>query len=312
MSQLEIRDLAPAFGAEVRGLRPRGGARRRGTSRAQGRVRPSWAARVPRTSTSIAPARPSSCRCSPVTATRRKRAWPRPRNARARSGSRTPCPTPPRPSASCCCTPTRCGRSIPTRSSRCTAKTWSLRYRRRGSRARRTRGRRCPPTCALGSRAWKRCTPRASASGATTREKLLQPMRANEQSTTTPVGHRNPRTGTTMLYVSPMMTTEIVGLPEQESEDLLAELFRYIDTPENTVELDWQQRRSRHLGQPRGAARAARRHRRGRGADAAQGRVPVGARFDRQARESEVRIRGDTLSAAGHHGRHTVDACDRV
>ena len=70
-------------------------------------------------------------------------------------------------------------------------------------------------------------------------EKLLKPIRANEQSTTTPVGYRNPRTGTTMLYVSPMMTTEIVGLSEQESEDLLAELFTYIDTPENTVELEW-------------------------------------------------------------------------
>ena len=71
-------------------------------------------------------------------------------------------------------------------------------------------------------------------------EKLLQPKRTNEQSTTTSVGHRNPRTGTTMLYLSPMMTTEIVGLSERESEDLLAELFRYIDTPENTVELDWR------------------------------------------------------------------------
>lgn len=70
-------------------------------------------------------------------------------------------------------------------------------------------------------------------------EKLLQPIRANEQSTTTPIGHRNPRTGKVMLYASPMMTTEVVGLSEQESEALLAELFTYIDSPDNTVELDW-------------------------------------------------------------------------
>ena len=70
-------------------------------------------------------------------------------------------------------------------------------------------------------------------------EKLLQPIRANEQSTTTPIGHRNPRTGKVMLYASPMMTTEVVGLPDEESEALLAELFSYIDTPENTIELEW-------------------------------------------------------------------------
>ena len=70
-------------------------------------------------------------------------------------------------------------------------------------------------------------------------EKLLQPIRANEQSTTTLVGHPNPRTGATMLYVSPMMTTEIAGLSEQASEELLAELFRYIDAPDNCVELEW-------------------------------------------------------------------------
>jgi taurine dioxygenase len=70
--------------------------------------------------------------------------------------------------------------------------------------------------------------------------KLLKATFSNEQSTTTPVGHRNPRTGTTMLYVCPMMTTEIVGLSKRESDDLLAELFTYMDSTENSFELHWQ------------------------------------------------------------------------
>ncbi len=71
-------------------------------------------------------------------------------------------------------------------------------------------------------------------------QKLLKATFANEHSTTTPVGYRNPRTGTTMLYVCPMMTHEIVGLPKQESDDLLAELFSYMDSSQHTFELHWQ------------------------------------------------------------------------
>ena len=37
-------------------------------------------------------------------------------------------------------------------------------------------------------------------------EELLQPIREHPQSTTTSVGHRHPRTGRTLLYVSQMMT----------------------------------------------------------------------------------------------------------
>jgi taurine dioxygenase len=71
-------------------------------------------------------------------------------------------------------------------------------------------------------------------------EKLLKATFAQEHSTTTPVGYRNPRTGTTMLYVCPMMTHEIVGLSKEESDDLLAELFTYMDSTEHSFELHWQ------------------------------------------------------------------------
>ena len=66
-------------------------------------------------------------------------------------------------------------------------------------------------------------------------EKLLKATFTQEHSTTTRVGHRNPRTGTTMLYVCPMMTHEIVGLSKEESDDLLAELFTYMDSTEHTL-----------------------------------------------------------------------------
>jgi alpha-ketoglutarate-dependent taurine dioxygenase len=68
---------------------------------------------------------------------------------------------------------------------------------------------------------------------------LLNPIRETTLSATTPVGHRHPRTGRTLLYVSQGMTKEIVGLPKDESEDLLEELFKHLYSPDNVLEHDW-------------------------------------------------------------------------
>jgi taurine dioxygenase len=44
-------------------------------------------------------------------------------------------------------------------------------------------------------------------------DELLEPHRDFEWSTTTPIALPHQRTGRTVLYVSEMMTREIVGLP---------------------------------------------------------------------------------------------------
>ncbi len=48
------------------------------------------------------------------------------------------------------------------------------------------------------------------------------------KSTTTPIANRHPRTGDTMLYVCEQMTHEIVGVPAEESADLLDSLFEHL------------------------------------------------------------------------------------
>jgi taurine dioxygenase len=71
-------------------------------------------------------------------------------------------------------------------------------------------------------------------------EELLQPIREHAQSTTTSVGHRHPRTDRTMLYVSQMMTREIVELPAEESEALLEQLFAHLYDPAHVWEHEWR------------------------------------------------------------------------
>ena len=80
-------------------------------------------------------------------------------------------------------------------------------------------------------------------------EELLQPIREQAQMATTSVGHRHPRTGRTLLYVSQMMTREIVELPPDESEALLEELFAHLYDPAHIVAARVAQRRSVCLGQ---------------------------------------------------------------
>jgi taurine dioxygenase len=72
-------------------------------------------------------------------------------------------------------------------------------------------------------------------------EELLQPIREHVRSTTKPIGLRHPRTDRTLLYVSQMMTSEVVGVSPQESEDLLESLFTHLYDPAHTWQHDWKQ-----------------------------------------------------------------------
>ena len=71
-------------------------------------------------------------------------------------------------------------------------------------------------------------------------EDLLDSIREHEQSITTPVGHRHPRTGRTLLYVSQMNTSEIVELPHDESEELIEALFAHLYDPAHVIDHDWR------------------------------------------------------------------------
>jgi taurine dioxygenase len=70
---------------------------------------------------------------------------------------------------------------------------------------------------------------------------LLQPIRENVQSTTQPIGRAHPRTGRTLLYVCQMMTDNIPELPADESEALLEELFAHLYDEAITWEHEWHQ-----------------------------------------------------------------------
>jgi taurine dioxygenase len=60
------------------------------------------------------------------------------------------------------------------------------------------------------------------------------------KTTTTPVAHRHPRTGQTMLYVSQQITMRIDELSSDESEALLEELFAHLYQPGFLYEHAWE------------------------------------------------------------------------
>ena len=55
-----------------------------------------------------------------------------------------------------------------------------------------------------------------------------------------PVVRTHPETGRKLLYVNPSFTTRIIGLEEQESEELLGFLFRQTHIPEYQVRFHWE------------------------------------------------------------------------
>jgi alpha-ketoglutarate-dependent taurine dioxygenase len=71
-------------------------------------------------------------------------------------------------------------------------------------------------------------------------KELLNPIRTEMRSTTKPIGLNHPRTGRTILYVSQMMTSNVAGLPSEESEELLQTLFSYLYDPAHSWQHDWR------------------------------------------------------------------------
>jgi alpha-ketoglutarate-dependent taurine dioxygenase len=61
-------------------------------------------------------------------------------------------------------------------------------------------------------------------------------------STTRPIGWRHPRTGDTVLWACEQMTEKVVGLPPDESEALLQELFTHLYAPAHRLEHHWHTR----------------------------------------------------------------------
>ena len=61
-----------------------------------------------------------------------------------------------------------------------------------------------------------------------------------EQSVVTPIGHCHQRTDRTMLYVSQMMTKRVTELAAVESEALLDELFTNLYASENQLHVAWE------------------------------------------------------------------------
>jgi len=70
---------------------------------------------------------------------------------------------------------------------------------------------------------------------------ILVPVRTEEQTTITPIAHRHPRTGRTILYICEQNTREIVELSAKESEALLEDLFAHLYDPVHMLEHDWRQ-----------------------------------------------------------------------
>jgi alpha-ketoglutarate-dependent taurine dioxygenase len=64
---------------------------------------------------------------------------------------------------------------------------------------------------------------------------------ASPPTTVKPLALRHPRTGKTVLYACEQMTKEIVGLAPAESEQLLEELFDHLYDPAGRWEHQWQQ-----------------------------------------------------------------------
>jgi taurine dioxygenase len=71
-------------------------------------------------------------------------------------------------------------------------------------------------------------------------DQLIQPQWGKLHDTVTPITMRHPRTGETMLYICEQQTREIVGLPKQESNALLDQLFEHMYRPEVVIAHQWR------------------------------------------------------------------------
>jgi alpha-ketoglutarate-dependent taurine dioxygenase len=64
---------------------------------------------------------------------------------------------------------------------------------------------------------------------------------ANPPHTVTKLGHVHPRTGETILYACEQMTKEVVGLPSEESEAILTEVFDHLYAQDAQWDHEWQE-----------------------------------------------------------------------
>jgi alpha-ketoglutarate-dependent taurine dioxygenase len=62
----------------------------------------------------------------------------------------------------------------------------------------------------------------------------------NPPSTITRINYTHPRTGETVLHICEQMTQKILGMPDEESENLLTNLFAHLYQPERQVEHHWR------------------------------------------------------------------------
>jgi alpha-ketoglutarate-dependent taurine dioxygenase len=112
-----------------------------------------------------------------------------------------------------------------------------------------------PTTFVSGIRAWKALPEKLRASaealkvlhtaGEVRRGDLTDVLVSSVQrppTTITPIGLRHPRTGETILYACEQMTKEVVGLSHEESEDLLEKLFVCLYDPEYQLDHAWRER----------------------------------------------------------------------
>jgi alpha-ketoglutarate-dependent taurine dioxygenase len=56
-----------------------------------------------------------------------------------------------------------------------------------------------------------------------------------------PISYRHPRTGKTLLYVSPQLTHHIEGMSYDDSEALLDALFDHMYAEENVYTYEWRE-----------------------------------------------------------------------
>jgi taurine dioxygenase len=71
---------------------------------------------------------------------------------------------------------------------------------------------------------------------------VLLPKFADEETIRLPIAFRHPRTGATLLYVTPQFTQRIEGMSDADSEALLNELFDHLYRPEVEVQHPWRER----------------------------------------------------------------------
>ena len=70
---------------------------------------------------------------------------------------------------------------------------------------------------------------------------LVNAINSMQNSHSTPIALRHPRSGRTILYVSQQMTRNVEGMSEDESDGLLFALFDHLYAPGHELEHTWRQ-----------------------------------------------------------------------